>query len=850
MGGRRSSVRAGGISTAVAVTAGAVALAFGTGYTASRAVLEEGGAWLSKGRTVTHVNAATGLADAVVDEDMVPSPGAQSVVQTAGTVAVVDSTTTTVTAVDTTTMTSGPSHQAAAGPVEYVVAGGRGYVVTGSGVQPVSTTTMQAEGPPIRVSEAAGAVATSSGVAVLDAGAGTVVEIEGTRAALPVRVAKPGGDVLLTAVGGRPVVVDLDAGTVRRVKAGGALEAPIPVPGLAGAARDDVAVNDKGADGATAWLVIRPPGSLVAVDLDRGTARTGALGERGPLLQSPVVLAGLVYVPSGASHTVAVIDAATLEVVATHEPEGTGGTLEVFAREGRVWVNDAGARHALVVEAGGRRARTVDKGTGHGVEEPAPEPAPDTSPAVAPVEAPGPATVAAPPAAAPGPPPTEAPSPTVPTTAVPPPPPQVTVPSVVGGLRAAACATVTSVALVCDDRPTKTAPAGTRRDEVLIQAPAPGAALVAGEAVTVNYYDPDPVAVPMVTGLRALGAGSGDPAKGPACTEVARAGLVCVATVGTPPAGTPAAAGSVFVQAPAAGQQLDPGATVTVTYAPTVPMPDLAGLAPDAACQRAVTLNLRCTKASLGIGSPAQAVVGQTVTAGTAAAADSAVQVSYYDRRPQVLNVVGRAQADACAVLAAEHLACNWATNPTNSINNPGLADAQSPAPGASLNPGDAVTVYHPAGPDTVLVRYRARKRDGTLLARWALAPYHPSGGALGSYVYNELESRQDAWPRDGGNAGLCYSTELPGTVALIDFMRDTPSDPDHQDHFYAAMGGANFARGAQYYPINRRLCFVLPEGYPARVVTEYASGIAHFYAVAPEQGPAGYTPIRQWSTW
>lgn len=853
---RLSTAKASRVGIALAVLSGSAALAFGTGYTASRAVLGDAGAWLSKGRTVTHVNAATGVADAVVDAELVPTAGDQSVVQTSTTLAVVDTTSSTVTAVDTTTMAPGPTNRppGGSGPLDYLVVGDRGYLIGATSVQPVSTLTLEPDGPPVEVGRAAGVVATSAGtVVVLDGDAGTVVELDGGRASLPVRVARPGPSLQLTAVGGQPVVVDAAAGTVRRVRAGGAPDEPVPVPGLAGLDRAGVAVNDRAADGSTAWLVLRAAGTLVGVDLEGREVRTGALRETGRLLQAPVVLAGKVYVASGASHTVTVVDAGTLEVVAAHEPDGTSGRLEVFAREGRVWINDPLARHALMVETDGLRATRVDKGSGHGVEEPAPGPSPQPEPGPQPDPAPesGPPPLPAPePSPPPQPPATSAP-PTTSAPRPPPPPPQVPVPNLVGQSRATACATVVALGFLCDDRPTKAAPSGTRRDAVVSQDPAPETSVPAGSPVVLTYHDPDPVAVPPVTGLR--GADGGDPRTGPACLAVEQAGLVCAAIAGTAPAGGTTAADTVFDQTPAAGARVDPGDTVTVTFATTVPVPELGGATTADACRRVVSLNLVCADNDLGIGSPAGVVVAQDVAAGAAVAAGARVTVSSYSRQPVVPNVVGQAEANACALLAAERLGCAWTANPVNSAGHPAVADGQSVAPGTSVDPGYAVAVYHPAGPDTVLVRYRARRTsDGALLNQWALAPYHPASAAPGSFVYSELETRQAAWPKDG-DVGYCYSAQVQGTVPLWDFVRDSASDREHQDHYYAAEGGNNYQRGLTSYaaaPADRVLCYVLPEGAPgAREVVEWWSGTSHFYTVG-DPPPGGYTPIGQWRTW
>ena len=58
------------VALAGALVASVLVVSFGTGYRASQAVLDDGSAWLVKGRTVAHVNAETGRTDAEVARDL------------------------------------------------------------------------------------------------------------------------------------------------------------------------------------------------------------------------------------------------------------------------------------------------------------------------------------------------------------------------------------------------------------------------------------------------------------------------------------------------------------------------------------------------------------------------------------------------------------------------------------------------------------------------------------------------------------------------------------------------------------------------------------------------------------
>jgi beta-lactam-binding protein with PASTA domain len=852
--------RLGGCVTAGVMIVAAVAVAFGTGFTASRTLLADGGAWLSNERTVSHVNSGTGRHDATIEEDLVDAPGDQEVVTSTSGTAVVDRGDGTVTTLDTTTMTTEATVSLPEGAVGFVVAGRFGYLVGERVVQPVDPVTLRHEKPAIEVGQVGGAVATAEGtLVVLDIEAGTAIEVVDGVGELPVEVSEnPSPDRLaLTAVGGRPVVVDTRAGTVRRLRAGGAAEEPIRVEGLAGLAIGDVAVADPHADGSTVWLVRRSDGRLLGVDLDSGHVRSGQLDRRGGSLQAPVVLEGLVYVPSGDSHDVTVVDGTSdqLHQIDRHEPDGSSSRLEVFAHDGRVWINDPAAPQALVVEPDGHHARVVDKGTGRDVDD---DPGDEGSPgpgAGAPGAAPQPGPA--------GDPAGGLPSPSGPSLPGPAPSPaplvQMDVPQVVGLDRDEACDQIEAAQLVCDDRPVPDAPDDAEQDEVVGQDPSGGRAPVLSPVV-VEYYSPDPVEAPELAGQRVtLG---GRPEDGPACQAVAEVGLGCAPETVDAVQGQPADEVLPRSQRPDVGTEQEPGEDVTFEYSPTALVPSLTALTPEQACDQVTALNLYCAVEYVTVGATPGQVTGQTPAPGTAVPADSPVArsqvtVQVPQRTSLVPNLVGQDQATACAALAAESLQCSWEVNPTNSIRNPNLVDVQSIAAGTSVQPGTVVSVYHPAGPDANLWRFQAYL-DGQPLQQWALAPDAGEGRA----VYDELVSRPHraaVWQRQPQpTVGRCYSTQVEGSVPLYDFMRESDNDRAHQDHFYA--GGysedplSQYQRGVGYYGAPfRTLCYVIPRdgAAGAQYVTEWWLGQdGHFYTIGEPAPGSGYTQVGHWMSW
>jgi hypothetical protein len=252
-------------------------------------------------------------------------------------------------------------------------------------------------------------------------------------------------------------------------------------------------------------------------------------------------------------------------------------------------------------------------------------------------------------------------------------------------------------------------------------------------------------------------------------------------------------------------------------------------------------------------------VTSQTPAPGTAVPADSPVArsqvtVQVPQRTSVVPEVRNQDQATACAMLQAEQLQCSWAANPTNSIRNPNVADAQSIAAGTSVPPGTAVTVYHPAGPDVNLQRFRAYTTDGQPLERWAMAP--DAGPGRNVYDTFVAPDRASLW-RPEGTVGHCYSSQVEGSSPLYAYMRPSPDDPDHEHHFYSdgGPGDEQYERGVGYYGSPTGvLCYVIPwDAAPgATHVFEWWKEQDHYYALYGE-GPPGtaYTRVGgHWMTW
>jgi len=563
---------------------GIFTLSLGTGYQASKPLLTDGSAWLTKGRTLAQVNSATGRTEATVEPDLARqraedgSLAFETAVMPDGTLVVVNPETNEVSTVDPGTMQASTSPPMAGEPGEIGVqaAGDQLYLVDAAmgQVQLIDPVTRRPRGEgPVAVEKLAGTVVDGSNALwVLDGANRTLRRVRKGVADAPVQLPAPGGRLRLTSVGGNPVVIDAGRQTAQRLVAStGILQDPIA---LDGARPDrDLVANQPGAPGSTVWLVVPRTGALVGVDLNtrRSFSVTG-IGPEGGSFEPPVVNGNRVFVAEASHHVVKVVDAGSHTVVDTFTVPGQSRRLEVFAQDGEVWLNDPLAREATIVGADGRRRR-VDKGTGNGIKEDQPQPTPQAEPETRPqpVADPGPQIDQAPsprrgrPQAAGPNRPTPRPSPTPPppdpvTPPAPRPvaPARVSVPEVKGLAQAQACARLQAAQLSCSPSPAPVHSASVEPGVVLSQDPVGGSTQDQGAAVRVVVNPPAPVdtrpEVPSVTGK----------SQADACQAVQGAGLTCRPVFGDDPGNSET--NTVWAQSPAAGTRQAARAVVTVTY--------------------------------------------------------------------------------------------------------------------------------------------------------------------------------------------------------------------------------------------------------------------------------------------
>jgi RHS repeat-associated protein len=278
-------------------------------------------------------------------------------------------------------------------------------------------------------------------------------------------------------------------------------------------------------------------------------------------------------------------------------------------------------------------------------------------------------------------------------------PPLVAVPDVTGQPDAAAAATIAAAGLVVGAVTTQssvTVPAGS----VIAQSPGGGAQAPEGSGVDlVVSTGPPLVAVPDVVGQTQASA----QASIVAANLVA--GLVATQSSVTVPAG------EVISQSPLAGTLAPQGSAVdlVVSAGPALlTVPDVVGQ-PQANAQAAIVgagflVGTIATASSDNV--PAGSVISQSLPGGSAQPEGSAIDlvVSTGPPRVAVPDVVGLAQANAGAAIAAAGLAVGTITPASSDTVPAGDVISQSPAGGAAVLPGSTVDLFVSTGPAVVLV--------------------------------------------------------------------------------------------------------------------------------------------------
>ena len=350
------------------------AAVFGTGAGGAATHLADIGAWLgSSNGTVTHVNGLTGTVDGVV-----PVAGAGGhrldVRQDGATVVVTDETTGLTSRIDPAQLTIGQAQDYGQAGIAVILGGpepGTGTAGTtgangsaGSGtvayiedaqhgtISQVDPVSLAVVGTPLTLPAPLGPAAIdSTGTLWVPVPAqGTVIPVAAGAAGTPVRVGGPGDQLTLTMAAGTPVVTDARTGAVTVVATTGGQQSVNLPP----AAQGGTVLTPATTDGSTVPVLAADNGTLVLVDTQTGAATSLTVDAGGHQLGAPQTLGGRIYIPDFTTGSLIVYNTASGQFENRIIVTGHSGKLEVFVKDGLLWVNDEDSAAAAMISPDGK----------------------------------------------------------------------------------------------------------------------------------------------------------------------------------------------------------------------------------------------------------------------------------------------------------------------------------------------------------------------------------------------------------------------------------------------------------------------------------------------------------------
>jgi hypothetical protein len=376
--------RVAGIASVVAVAALVIAaVGFGGGAHAVLPSLRDVGAWLTNDGTgsVSHANGLSGKVDSRVT--LSNAQGHQlEVIQDGSTVLVRDLTTGVISRIDPAQLTVTQSVSYGSPGVTVVAGSGLAYVIDPAKglVQRIDPVRLSVVGPPIALPPPLGTAgidargtlwvptpATGSVVPVYTAAGGPTAGAVGTAdtaaatAGAPVAIGAKGDPLLLTIAGGTPVVTDPDHATMTVLSvAGGRSTVNLPSPSAGADALAPPATDGPVVPvvlGSDQLLVVDTstgtPTSVTLTGLDAGDAATAHPSPGQHRLGAPQVVGGRVYIPDSTTGRLIVYDIASGRLLDQIQVSSTPGPLQMFVKDGLLWVNSAQGPDAVSIDATG-----------------------------------------------------------------------------------------------------------------------------------------------------------------------------------------------------------------------------------------------------------------------------------------------------------------------------------------------------------------------------------------------------------------------------------------------------------------------------------------------------------------
>ena len=334
-------------------------LAVGVGASGSLPSLADIGAWLASSEKgeVAHANGLTGD----VDGKVTLPPGMEghpvSVSQDGKTILVLDKETGRVVRIDASQLTAEQSADYGATGLQLVSGGAYAYVIDPAKgtVQRIDPAKTIAEGPAVKLDGKLGdAVVDPQGTLWVPVpGKGTVVPFVEGRRSTAVKVARGGHDLVLTLADGQPVVTDRTAAVIRVLSVTGAQDSFNLDGGIDDSAPADILVPAS-TEGSLVPVLARDSGTLVLVDIRSGHTTSASLGAKGGRFGAPQVLGKKVYIPDESVGKLLVYDTAAAQLADPVVVTKKAGKLELFVRNGLLWVNDQDNAAAAVINTSGK----------------------------------------------------------------------------------------------------------------------------------------------------------------------------------------------------------------------------------------------------------------------------------------------------------------------------------------------------------------------------------------------------------------------------------------------------------------------------------------------------------------
>ncbi|MGC9538341.1 hypothetical protein [Streptomyces sp. UG1] len=337
-------------------------LAVGAGASDTRPRIADIGAWLAssaKGEVV-HAHGLTGEVEgrAVLPAGMAGHP--VSVAQDGDTTLVLDERTGRVVRIDAAQLTAAQSADYGAAGLQLVSGGAYAYVVdpakgTVQRIDPAMTT---AKGASVELGGKPGAAVVDGDgtlwVPLPDKG--TVVPFVEGRKGTAVKVAEAGHELALTLADGRPVVTDGTTAAMTVLSVRG-VQGSFELGGaFAGADPADVLVPTD-TDGSAVPVLAANSGELVVVDVRSRQTTRARVPAQGHDLGAPQLLGKRVYIPDESTGSLLVYDTSLSALTEPVRVTDGAGELELFVRDGLLWVNDQDGAAAAVIDAEGEVRR-------------------------------------------------------------------------------------------------------------------------------------------------------------------------------------------------------------------------------------------------------------------------------------------------------------------------------------------------------------------------------------------------------------------------------------------------------------------------------------------------------------